>query len=79
MAAIRRTFGANNLPLQFGLLGAVEAGGGGTISKYLASRGAAVIDLGVCVISMHSPFELVAKTDLWITYQGLRAWFAEKP
>lgn len=76
IASIRATFDAAGLPLQFGLLGHVDAGGGGTISKYLAARGIAVVDLGVCVISMHSPFELVSVRDMWSMYRGLKAWFA---
>lgn len=76
IAEIRATFSRAKLPLQFGLLGHVEAGGGGTISKYLAARGAAVVDLGVCLVSMHSPLELVSVRDLWTTYTGLKAWLA---
>ena len=74
MAEVRATFERAKLPLQFGLLGHVEAGGGGTISKYLAERGAAVVDVGVCAMSIHSPLELVSVRDLWTTYSGFKAW-----
>lgn len=77
IARIRGLFERAKLPLQHGLLGAVEAGGGGTISKYLAERGAEVVDLGVCVMSIHSPLELSSKADLWALYRGFQTWFAE--
>lgn len=77
IARVRATFAAAGAPLQFGLLGHVEAGGGGTIAKYLAHRGLEVVDLGVCVVSMHSPLELVAKDDLWSMYLGLKQFFSE--
>ncbi len=76
---LRATFKRAKMPLQFGLLGHVDRGGGGTIAKYLAHRGASVLDIGVCVISMHSPLELVATDDLWSLYVGLKSWFGEKP
>lgn len=78
IARVRATFATAKQPLQHGLLGHVDRGGGGTIAKYLAHRGAEVIDLGVCVISMHSPLELVARSDLWALYVGLKAWFGER-
>lgn len=61
--------------IQVGELGRVDEGGGGTIAKYLARRGIDVIDVGVPLISMHSPFELCNKDDLWSAYRGFAAWF----
>ena len=43
--------------------------GGGTIAKYVANRGIPVIDIGVPVLSMHSPFEVIHKTDLYMAYR----------
>lgn len=60
---------------QAGELGAVDQGGGGTIAKYVAQLDIDVVDLGVPVLSMHSPFEMVAKLDVYYTYQAFRAFF----
>ncbi len=67
-------FDSVGAPLQTGELGKVDAGGGGTISKYLAQRGMDVLDLGIPVVSMHSPMELSSKDDLWSGYLGFKAW-----
>ncbi|MDY6778167.1 MAG: aminopeptidase, partial [Candidatus Nanohaloarchaea archaeon] len=56
-------------------LGKVDVGGGGTIAKFLARRDADVVDLGVPVISMHSPYEVTSKVDVYSLYQGCRAFF----
>ena len=53
---------------QQGELGKVDIGGGGTVAKYLSNLGIDVIDLGVPVLSMHSPCEIVAKLDVYMTY-----------
>jgi aspartyl aminopeptidase len=63
--------------VQTGELGKVEAGGGGTISKYLGERGIDVVDIGIPVISMHSTLELSSKADLWWGYLGFRAWLQQ--
>jgi aspartyl aminopeptidase len=63
--------------VQTGELGGVEVGGGGTIAREFAARGIDVVDIGVCVASLHSPMELTAKADLWAAYRGFRAWLAE--
>ena len=70
-------FAQENIPWQTGELGKVDAGGGGTIAKYLANLGMEVIDCGVPVLSMHSPFEIISKIDLYFTYLAYRA-FLEK-
>ena len=46
-----------------------DLGGGGTIAKYVANRGIPVLDIGVPVLSMHSPFEVIHKTDLYMAYR----------
>ena len=47
----------------------LDLGGGGTIAKYVANRGIKVLDMGVPVLSMHSPFEVIHKTDLYMAYR----------
>jgi aspartyl aminopeptidase len=76
-ARILRLFAQENIPWQTGELGKVDAGGGGTIAMYLANLGMEVIDCGVPVLSMHSPFEIISKMDLYNTYLAYRA-FLEK-
>ncbi|MFP3318494.1 MAG: aminopeptidase, partial [Thermoplasmata archaeon] len=74
MAEIRNIFDSKGVIYQFGLLGKVDEGGGGTVAKYLARYGMNVIDIGPGLLSMHSPFEVVSKIDLWSAYRGYRAF-----
>jgi len=60
---------------QAGGLGKVDEGGGGTIAKYLARYGLEVVDFGVPVLGMHSPFELISKADLLMTRRAMAAFF----
>lgn len=60
---------------QIGELGAVDAGGGGTIAKYVARLNIDVVDLGVPILSMHSPFELASKLDILNTYKAFQAFY----
>ena len=60
---------------QAGELGAVDQGGGGTIAKYVAQLDIDVVDLGVPILSMHAPFELAAKLDVYNTYKAFRAFY----
>ncbi len=60
---------------QTGELGKVDAGGGGTVAKYIASKNVDVIDLGVPVLSMHAPYEVVSKTDVYMTHKAIKAFF----
>ena len=55
---------------QTGELGAVDQGGGGTVAKYVAHMNVEVVDVGVPVLSMHAPYELVSKTDVYMTYRA---------
>jgi aspartyl aminopeptidase len=59
---------------QIGELGKVDEGGGGTIAKYIAELGANVIDCGIGVMSMHSPYELISKYDLYSGYKAYAAF-----
>lgn len=60
---------------QAGELGAVDAGGGGTIAKFVAGMDVDTVDLGVPILSMHSPFELASKLDIYNTYKAFKAFY----
>lgn len=75
MAEIRLLLDKENILWQTGELGKVDQGGGGTIAKYVANRNVDVIDLGVPVLSMHSPFEIASKVDLYMAYRAFTAFF----
>ncbi|MDR0375013.1 MAG: aminopeptidase [Treponema sp.] len=62
---------------QFGDLGKVDKGGGGTIAQHAANLGVDVLDCGIPVLSMHSPFEVISKIDLWTAYRGYTAFLKE--
>ncbi|CCH50317.1 aminopeptidase [Pseudodesulfovibrio piezophilus] len=62
---LRRIFDDAGIPWHMSELGKVDVGGGGTVAKFLAIYGMDVIDVGVPVLSMHSPFELAAKADIY--------------
>lgn len=62
---LRSIFDSAGIPWQMSELGKVDVGGGGTVAKFLAVYGMDVIDVGVPVLSMHSPFELAAKADIY--------------
>lgn len=74
VAKIVSIFAQNNIPWQTGELGKVDAGGGGTISAYMAKHGMNVIDAGVPVWSMHAPYEVISKIDLYYTYLAYKAF-----
>lgn len=70
MGKVRRILDRANVSWQIGELGAVDEGGGGTVAKYIANLNVDVVDLGVPVLSMHAPYEIVAKTDVYSTYRA---------
>ncbi len=72
---IRRIMDAADVKWQMAELGKVDAGGGGTVAMYVANLGVDVIDIGVPVLSMHSPFEVVAKFDIYMVYRAIEAFF----
>ena len=71
---LRRIFDENGVIWQTGEMGKVDIGGGGTVAKYIANMNIDTIDIGVPVISMHSPFELVSKADVYEVYLAFRAF-----
>ena len=75
MGEIRRMFAAGGVIWQTGELGKVDAGGGGTVAKFIANMNIDTVDIGVPVISMHSPYEVISKADLYELYLTVRAFF----
>lgn len=78
MGEIKYLLDKENVLWQTGELGKTDAGGGGTVAKYIANLNVDVVDLGVPVLSMHSPFELVSKIDTYMTYRAIFEFFNEK-
>ncbi len=70
---VRRLFDEAGAVWQMAELGKVDAGGGGTVAKYMANRNIDTIDAGVPVLSMHAPFETVGKIDCYMTYKAMGA------
>ncbi len=60
---------------QTGLLGKVDQGGGGTVAQFVAAKNIDTIDIGVPILSMHAPFELASKLDIYATYQAFTAFY----
>ena len=71
---VRAMFAAEGVVWQTAELGRVDAGGGGTVAKFLAKLNIDTVDLGVPVISMHSPWELISKADLYSNYRAFIAF-----
>ena len=78
IAYIRRIFDDAGVVWQIAELGKVDAGGGGTVAMYMANRNITTLDAGVPVLSMHAPFETVAKLDCYETYKGVKAVYEAK-
>jgi aspartyl aminopeptidase len=74
VAEIRALLDKAKVPWQTGELGKVDKGGGGTVAKYFSRLGMEVIDLGAPVLSMHSPYEVTSKVDLYSSYLAYLAF-----
>lgn len=74
MAKVIKLMDDRKVVWQIGELGKVDIGGGGTIAKYISQRNIDVVDLGVAVLSMHSPYEVTAKLDVYHTYLAYKAF-----
>lgn len=72
---IRKIFNDNGVIWQPCLLGKVDQGGGGTVAHYIAELGVSVVDSGVGVDGMHSPYEVTSKADLYHAYLGYKAFY----
>ena len=71
---IRKAFASEGVVWQTAELGKVDAGGGGTVAKFVAKLNIDTVDLGVPVVSMHAPFEVVSKADLFSNYKAFLAF-----
>jgi aspartyl aminopeptidase len=74
LSEVRDIFDENGIVWQIGELGKVDQGGGGTIAFILANSNAEVVDCGVPVLSMHAPYEIVSKADVYMTYKAYLAF-----
>lgn len=74
VAYLRNIFQKYNVTYQFGLLGKVDEGGGGTVAEDFARLGMNVVDAGAPVLGIHAPYELVSRADLWSCYRAYMAF-----
>ena len=77
VAWVRNVLENNDIKYQIAELGKVDIGGGGTIAYILANKGADVIDCGVPVLSMHAPYEVTSKYDIYSAYRTYKAFWLE--
>ena len=75
VAELRKLFDDNKVRFQISELGKVDEGGGGTIAYILANKGLNVIDCGTPVLSMHSPYEVSSKFDVYMSYRAYKVFF----
>ena len=75
VAWVRNVLEQNNIKYQVAELGKVDVGGGGTIALILANKGVDVIDCGVPVLSMHAPYEVTSKFDIYEAYRAYKAFW----
>ncbi len=76
MGEIRKLFNENGVIWQTAELGRVGAGGGGTIAQYVANLDVDTIDCGTALLSMHAPFEISSKADVYMTYKAYKCFLA---
>lgn len=74
IAKIRSLLQKNKIPYQFGEMGKVDEGGGGTVAKFLAQQNMHVLDISIPVLSLHSPFEVLSKVDYYYTVLACKAF-----
>lgn len=77
VAKVRKVLDDNKVGFQTAELGKVDAGGGGTIAYIMANYGMNVIDSGVAVLSMHAPYEVTSKSDVYEVYKGYKAFLKD--
>src|SRR5690554_1487503 len=75
VAHVRSIFNNAGVIWQIGELGKVDKGGGGTIAQFLANYNMDVLDCGPAIMSMHAPYEVVSKADVYHTYLGYNVFF----
>jgi len=74
LGKVRKLFNEKEVVWQIGELGKVDMGGGGTVAQYAANYGMEVLDCGVALLSMHAPFELASKVDIYMGYKAYKAF-----
>lgn len=74
---VRSLLDRDNIIWQTGELGKVDMGGGGTVAAYIANLNVDTIDVGVPVLSMHAPYEVVSKIDVYMAYKAFAAFIAD--
>ncbi|WP_353093847.1 aminopeptidase [Tissierella praeacuta] len=77
LGKIRKIFNDNNIVWQMGELGKVDQGGGGTIAYILANYGMEVVDCGIPLLSVHAPYEIASKADVYMTYKGYNVFYKD--
>ena len=77
VAWVRNVLEKNEIKYQLTELGKVDIGGGGTIAYIIANKGADVIDCGIAVLSMHAPYEVTSKYDIYCAYKTYKAFWEE--
>ncbi|HHT38199.1 MAG TPA: aminopeptidase [Mollicutes bacterium] len=75
IAFIRKILEENNIRYQIGEGGKIDAGGGATNSFVFANKGVEAIDCGIPILSMHSPYEVVSKYDIYMAYKAFEVFF----
>jgi len=75
MSFVRSLLDKNNIRWQVGELGKVDEGGGGTVAMFLAKFDMDIVDIGVPLLSMHAPYELVSKIDVYMAYRAFEAFY----
>ncbi len=75
VAEIRNLFDKESIVWQTGELGKIDEGGGGTVAKHLALYGMDIIDMGAPLLTMHSPFEISCKLDIFESYRAFKTFF----
>lgn len=75
VAWLRASMEKSGVVWQAAELGKVDAGGGGTVAKYISKHNIETIDLGVPLLAMHAPYELAAKVDVYETHRAIKAFY----
>lgn len=75
---IRKLFEKNNIAYQNSEMGKIGVGGGGTIAYILANKGLDVLDCGIPVLSMHSPYEITSKFDIYNAYRAYKIFYKDE-
>ncbi|MGL4524856.1 MAG: aminopeptidase [Spirochaetia bacterium] len=77
IASLRKILSDAKIPYQVGQMGKVDEGGGGTVAAFFANHGVRTLDCGVPILSMHSPFEVLSKLDLYAMFCAYQSFFTQ--